>query len=339
MMNNMAESKLTGKQKAAAIIISLGADDASKIYKFLKEDDIEQLTYEISRLQHLNPQTMENTLKDFYDLCLTQKVITEGGLEYARNVLEKAFGTQTATSLLERVTKTLRSKSFDFIRKADYKNLLTIIQNEHPQTIALILSYARADQASAVIAELPKEKRIDVVERIAKMDRTSPEIIRYVEEELEKKFNSIVSVDFTEIGGVNYVADVMNNMDRGNEKYIFDELNKKDAKLADEIRMRMFVFEDIVTMDAMGIQRFLREVDSKDLVLAIKGSNKEVADVLFGNMSTKMADTIKSELEYTHNIRLRDVEEAQQRIVSVIRRLEEEGELFIAKNGKDDIIV
>ncbi len=338
-MNNMAETKLSGRQKAAAIIISLGADDASKIYKFFKEDEIEQLTYEISRLQHLNPQIMENTLKDFYDLCLTQKVITEGGFEYARNVLEKAFGAQTAMSLLERVTKTLRSKSFDFIRKADYKNLLTIIQNEHPQTIALILSYARADQASAVIAELPKEKRIDVVERIAKMDRTSPEVIKYVEEELEKKFNSIISVDFTEIGGVNYVADVMNNMDRGNEKYIFDELNKKDAKLADEIRMRMFVFEDIVTMDAMSIQRFLREVDSKDLVYAIKGSNKEVADVLFSNMSTKMGETIKSELEYTHNVRLRDVEEAQQRIVSVIRRLEEEGELVIAKSGKDDIIV
>ena len=338
-MTNMAETKLTGRQKAAAIIISLGADDASKIYKFFKEDEIEQLTYEISRLQHLNPQIMEDTLKDFYDLCLTQKVITEGGFEYARNVLEKAFGAQTAMSLLERVTKTLRSKSFDFIRKADYKNLLTIIQNEHPQTIALILSYARADQASAVIAELPKEKRIDVVERIAKMDRTSPEVIKYVEEELEKKFNSIISVDFTEIGGVNYVADVMNNMDRGNEKYIFDELNKKDAKLADEIRMRMFVFEDIVTMDAMSIQRFLREVDSKDLVYAIKGSNKEVADMLFSNMSTKMGETIKSELEYTHNVRLRDVEEAQQRIVSVIRRLEEEGELVIAKSGKDDIIV
>ncbi len=339
MKNSMAETKLSGKQKAAAIIISLGADDASKIYKYLKEDEIEQLTFEISRLQHLSPQIMENTLKDFYDLCLTQKVITEGGFEYARNVLEKAFGAQTATSLLERVTKTLRTKSFEFIRKADYKNLLTIIQNEHPQTIALILSYARADQASSVIAELPKEKRIDVVERIAKMDRTSPEIIKYVEQELEKKFNSIVSVDFTEIGGVNYVADVMNNMDRSNEKYIFDELNKKDVKLADEIRKRMFVFEDIVTMDAMGIQRFLREVDSKDLVFAIKGSNKEVADVLFSNMSTKMADTIKSELEFTHNVRLRDVEEAQQRIVSVIRRLEEEGELFIAKGGKDDIIV
>ncbi len=335
----MSDTKLTGKQKAAAIIISLGADDASKIYKYLKEEEIEQLTFEISRLQHLSPQIMENTLKDFYDLCLTQKVITEGGFEYAKNVLEKAFGAQTASSLLERVTKTMRTKSFEFLRKADYKNLITIIQNEHPQTIALILSYARADQASAVIAELPKEKRIDVVERIAKMDRTSPEIIKYVEMELEKKFNSIVSVDFTEIGGVNYVADVMNNMDRSNEKYIFDELNKKDVKLADEIRKRMFVFEDIVTMDSLGIQRFLREVDSKDLVFAIKGSNKEVADVLFGNMSTKMAETIKSELEYTHNVRLRDVEEAQQRIVSVIRRLEEEGELFIAKGGKDDIIV
>ncbi|WMJ78596.1 MULTISPECIES: flagellar motor switch protein FliG [unclassified Sedimentibacter] len=335
----MASTKLTGRQKSAAIIISLGADDASKIYKYLKEDEIEQLTYEISRLQHLDSQTMEETLKDFYDLCLTQKVITEGGLEYAKNVLEKAFGSQTAASLLERVTKTLRSKSFDFLRKADYKNLLAIIQNEHPQTIALILSYARADQASAVISELSKEKRIDVVERIAKMDRTSPEIIKYVEQELEKKFNSIISVDFTEIGGVNYVADVMNNMDRGNEKYIFDELSKKDAKLADEIRMRMFVFEDIVTMDSMSIQRFLREVDSKDLVYAIKGSNKDVADMLFSNMSTKMGETIRSELEYTHNLRLRDVEEAQQRIVSVIRRLEEEGELIIAKSGKDDIIV
>lgn len=336
----MAEAKLTSRQKAAAIIISLGAEDASKIYKYLKEDEIEQLTYEISRLQHLSPEVMEDTLKDFYDICLTQKVITEGGFEYAKNVLEKAFGAQTATSLLERVTKTLRTKAFEFVRKSDYKNLLTIIQNEHPQTIALVLSYARADQASAVISELPKEKRMDVVERIAKMDRTSPEIIKQVEEALEKKYNSMVtSVDFTEIGGVNYIADIMNNMDRGNEKYIFDELSKKDVKLADEIRKRMFVFEDIVMLDSMGIQRFLREIDSKDLVFAIKGSNKEVSDVLFSNMSTKMAENIKSELEYTHNVRLRDVEEAQQRIVSVIRRLEEEGELFIAKGGKDDIIV
>lgn len=335
----MAVTKLTGKQKAAAVIISLGAEDASKVYKYLKEEEIEQLTYEISRLQTLAPETMENTVKNFYDMCLTQKVVTEGGVEYAKDVLEKAFGAQEATNLLEKVTSSLQTKSFDFIRKADYKNLLTIIQNEHPQTIALILSYAKAEQASAVIAELPKEKRIDVVERIAKMDRTSPEIIKHVEEELQKRFNSIVSVDFTEIGGINYVADIMNKMDRSNEKYIFDELNKKNAKLADEIRTRMFVFEDITTMDSLGIQRFLREVDTKDLVYAIKGAHKDVADVLFANMSTKMGQSIKSELEYTHNIRLKDVEEAQQRIVSVIRRLEEEGELVIMKGGRDDVIV
>lgn len=336
----MSSAKISGKQKAAAIIISLGAEDASKIYKYLKEDEIEQLTYEISRLDHISPESMGEILKDFYEICMTQKVITEGGLEYAKNVLEKAFGAQAASSLLERVTKTIRTKAFEFVRKSDYKNLLTIIQNEHPQTIALVLSYARADQASAVISELPKEKRLDVVERIAKMDRTSPEIIRQVEEAMQKKYDSMVtSVDFTEIGGVNYIADIMNNMDRGNEKYIFDELSKKDAKLADEIRKRMFVFEDITLLDSLGIQRFLREVDSKDLVYAIKGSNKEVSDVLFSNMSTKMAENIKSELEYTHNVRLRDVEESQQRIVSVIRRLEEEGELFIAKGGKDDIIV
>jgi len=232
-MIDMSNSKLTSKQKAAAIIISLGADDASKIYKFLREDEIENLTYEIARLQKLSPDMMKDTLKDFYEICVTQKVITEGGMEYAKNVLEKAFGAQTAASLIEKVTISNKTKAFEFIRKSDYKNLLTLIQNEHPQTIALILSYARADQASAIIAELSKEKRIEVVERIAKMDRTSPEIIKQVEEELEKKFNSIVSVDFTEIGGVNYIADIMNNMDRSNEKYIFDELSKKDVKLAD----------------------------------------------------------------------------------------------------------
>lgn len=334
----MTEMKLTSKQKAAAVIISLGAEDGSKIYKFLKEEEIEQLTYEIAKLQHLPPDVMESVLDDFYQVCLTQKVITEGGVEYAKTVLEKAFGSQMAMSLLERVTKSIKTKAFAFIRKADYKNLMSIIQNEHPQTIALILSYARADQASAIIAELPKDKMVNVVERIARMDRTSPEIIKQVESALEKKFMSIVSVDYTEIGGVNYIADLMNNMDRANEKYIFDELNKKDAKLADEIRKKMFVFEDIIILDSDAIQRFLREVDSKDLVLAIKGSNQEVRDVVFSNMSQRMSDTIKSELEYTRNVRMREIEEAQQRIVAVIRRLEEEGQLVINKGGKDEIV-
>ncbi|MDF1494238.1 flagellar motor switch protein FliG [Caproiciproducens sp. CPB-2] len=334
----MANQQMSGQQRAAAVIISLGAENASKVYKYLKEDEVEQLTYEIARMSHMSSEEIENVLGDFYQVCLTQKVITEGGMEYAKNVLEKAYGAQTASSLLERVTKSLRTKAFEFIRKTDYKNLMAMIQSEHPQTIALILSYARADQAAMVIAELPKDKRLDVVERIATMDRTSPEIIRIVENNLENKFSSLMSLDFMEFGGVNYIADIMNNMDRANEKYIFDELTRKDAQLCDEIKKRMFVFEDITVLDDMSIQRFLREVDSKDLVFALKGANQEVSDVIFKNMSNRTTETIKSDLEFTHNVRLRDVEEAQQRIVGVIRRLESEGELVISKGGKDEVI-
>ena len=334
----MVDQQISSLQRAAAVIVALGSQNASKVYKYLKEDEIEQLTLEIARLPLMPATQVEDTLESFYRVCLTQKVITEGGVEYARDVLEKAFGAQTASTLLDRVTKSLRTKAFEFIRKADYKNLLAIIQNEHPQTIALILSYASANQAAAIIAELPKERRIDVVERIATMDRTSPDIIKIVEQNLEQKFSSIMSMDFMEFGGVNYIADIMNNMDRANEKFIFDELTRKDAQLCDEIKKRMFVFEDITALDDMSIQRFLREVDSKDLVFALKGANKEVSDCLFRNMSSRTADTIRSDLEFTHNVRLRDVEEAQQRIVGVIRRLENEGELVIAKGGKDEFI-
>lgn len=335
----MTSNTMTSQQKAAAIVVSIGADSASNVYRYLSEEDVEQLTYEIAKLEHLRADDVEEILLGFYQICLTQKVITEGGVDYARDVLEKTYGAQAAAALLDRVTKTLRTKAFEFIRKADYKNLLTIIQNEHPQTIALVLSYARADQASSVIGELPKEKRIEVVERIAKMDRTSPEVIRIVERILELKFSSVSSVDLMEVGGVNYIADIMNNIDRSNEKFIFDELNKKDATLAEEIRKRMFVFEDITTLDNVSIQRFLHEANSKDLVFALKSANQEVSDAIFSNMSKRSAETIKSDLEFTHNVRLRDVEEAQQRIVSIIRRLEEEGELVIMKGGKDEIIV
>jgi len=329
---------LTKQQMAAAVIISLGAESASSVYKYLTQEEIEQLTIEISGLRQIAADEAENILTNFYQMCLTHKVITEGSMEYAKNVLEKAFGAQQATVLLERVTSSLKTRSFEFLRKADYKNLMAIIQNEHPQTIALVLSYATADQASTIISELPREKQIEVVERIAKMESASPEVIKLVEKNLEAKFASIVSVDFTEIGGINYIADVMNHLDRSDEKYIFDELSKKDESLSDEIRKRMFVFEDITILDDRSIQRFLRDVDIKDLVLAIKGSNQEVTDLIYKNMSQRQAETIKSDLEFLHNVRLRDVEEAQQRIVAVIRRLEEEGELIIIKGGKDEVI-
>ena len=335
----VGRDELTSKQKAAQVIISLGADVASSIYKHLQEEEIEKLTYEITRQETVKPEHTDQALDEFYNLCVAQKVYMDGGLTYAKNVLEKAFGVQQGNALLERVTKTLRTKAFEFIRKADYKSLMNMIVNEHPQTIALVLSYARADQASSIIAELPKSIRVDVVERIARMDKTSPEIIRQVEAILERKFESVVSVDLLEVGGINYIAEIMNNIDRGTEKFIFDELNREDPKLSEEIRKRMFVFEDIVILDPISIQRFLREVDTKEMAIALKGSNKEVTAIIFENMSQRMGETVKSEMEYLHNIRVRDVEEAQQKIVAVIRRLEEEGEIVISKGGKDDMIV
>lgn len=325
-------------QKAAAVIVAMGAQSAASVYKYLREDEVEQLTLEVARLPILPAETVQNTLEGFYQICLTQKVVTEGGVEYARDVLDKAFGPQVSSALLERVSKNLRLKTFDFIRKADYKNMMAILQNEHPQTVALILSYANPIQAATIISELPGELQLDIVERIATMDRASPEVIKLVEQNMEAKFASVMSVDFMEFGGVHYIANVMNNMDRATEKFIFEELSQKDQALSDEIKKLMFVFEDIILLDNRSIQRFLSEVEFHDLVLAIKGTNSDVAEKLFANMSQRMVETVKSDLEYTHNVRLSEVQSAQQRIVSVIRRLEADGELIILKGGKEEII-
>lgn len=332
------DKQLTNMKKAAAVVIALGAEEASKVYQYLREDEIEMLSLEVAKMERLEPEEMRDIVNDFYGLCVTQKVIAEGGVEYARDVLEKAFGQQQALSLMERVTKSLRTKAFDFVRKADSKNLLNIIQNEHPQTIALILAYARSEQASEIITELPGDRRIDVIERLANLDRALPEIVRIVELTLEKKFASVVSVDLMELGGINYLADVMNHVDRGTEKHIFDELGVKDPELAENVRKLMFVFEDIVHLDEMSVQRFIRDVDTKDLAISLKGSTDELKEVFFANMSKRMAETVATDIEYLHNVRMKDVEEAQQRIVEIIRKLEEEGELVISKGGKDEVI-
>lgn len=329
----------TNVQKAASVVVALGAEYAAQVYRFLSEDEIEQISFEIARMDRRQPEDMQTIIEDFYGLCVTQKVIAEGGVEYARSVLEKAFGQQQALSFMERVAKSLRTKAFEFVRKADYKNLLSILQGEHPQTVALVLSYARSDQAAQIIAELPPERRIEVVERIAKLDRASPEVISIVEKTLQKKFDSIVSVDLMELGGVNYVADIMNHVDRGTEKFVFDELTVRDSQLASDIRKLMFVFEDIGYLDDMSVQRFIRDVDSRDLAVALKRAPSDVEQMIFRNMSGRMQETIRSDIEYLHNVRMRDVEDAQQRIVDVIRRLEEEGELVITKGGKDEMIV
>ena len=334
-----SSKKLTSEQKAAAVIVALGADKASKVYKYLGEDEVEKLTVEVAKLGHLDADQSDAALDDFYKTCLTQKVVTDGGLEYARSVLEKAYGEATANELLSKVTKYLKNRSFEFIRKTDSKNLYSMLQHERPQTIALILSYTDSEQAAQVIAELPEDKKIPVVECIARMESASPEAIKLVESQLRHKFDNILTTDYTVIGGVDYIADVMNHMDRSNEKAIFDEMGKDDPELADTIRKKMFVFEDILTMDERSIQRFIRDCDMKDIVYALKHATEEMSDLFYRNMSSRMAETIQSDLEITVNVRLRDIEEAQQHIVNTIRRLEEAGELIINKGGKDDIVV
>ncbi|MBQ8177060.1 MAG: flagellar motor switch protein FliG [Oscillospiraceae bacterium] len=330
--------ELTPIQKAAVVITSIGAENAAHVYKRLNDEEVEKLTFEVSSLPYMDIGQVDTVLNEFYELCLTQKVITEGGIDYARSVLEKAYGPEMAQKLMEKVSKSMQTKAFEFVRKSDYKNLLAIIQNEHPQTIALVLSYVNSEQASAVLQELPKEKRVEVVERIAKMESASPETVKAIESTLERKFAAVVSMDLTEVGGVNYVADVLNKVDRGTEKYIFDELSARDPVLVEEIKKKMFVFEDILSLDSMSIQRFIRDVETKDLAIAIKGSNAEVAATLYANMPQRMQESIQQEIEYLHNVRMRDVDEAQQRIVGIIRHLEEEGELVIGKGGEDEII-
>lgn len=333
------QNQITPEQKAAAIVVSLGVEKASQVYKYLTEEEIEKLTIEVAKLGYLPPEATEDVLDEFYKNCMTQKVVTEGGMEYARSVLEKAFGEDAASTLLGKVEKTLKARVFSFLSKYDDKTVFSLLHNERPQVIALVLSYLDSDRAARIIAELPEERRIIVVEAIARMDSAAPEAMKIVEREIENKLSAVMTTDYTKIGGIDYIADVMNYIDRGNEKYIFDELGKKDAELVDEIRKKMFVFEDITSMDNMSIQRFIREIDQKDLVYALKGSNEEVSNVIFANMSTRMTEAIKSELEITTNIRVKDVEEAQQRIVGIIRSLEEAGQLVISKGGKDDIIV
>jgi flagellar motor switch protein FliG len=337
MQRTLLES-MSGAQKAAAVIVSLGVDKASQLYQYMEPEDVEMITIEVAKLGYLNADVTEAVLNEYYQMCMTNKAVTEGGLEYARTVLEKAFGAQTATNLLDKVTKSLKNREFAFMNKAGEKDLFTALQNERPQTIALVLSYIEPDKAAAVIAQLEPERQIKVVERIANMDSASPAAVKIIETEMSNKFANIFSSSNIQVGGIDFVADVMNNVDRVSEKSIFDGLSMYDAVLAEEIRKRMFVFEDILTMDDRSVQRFVRDCDTHDLVLALKPASADLANKLFKNMSTRMAESIRDDLEITTNVRMKDVDDAQQRIVALIRDLEAKNEIIILKGGKDDII-
>lgn len=333
------KSDHSGKEKAAMLLISLGPERSAEIFKHLKEEEIEQLTLEIANIRTVTPEEKERVLEEFYQICLAQEYIAEGGIGYAKDILEKALGSQKALDIINKLTVSLQVRPFDFVRKADPSQLLNFIQNEHPQTIALILAYLRPQQSAIVLSALPQDKQADVARRIATMDRTSPEVIKEVERVLEKKLSSLVTEDYTAAGGIQSIVDVLNSVDRGTEKYIMETLEIEDADLAEEIKKRMFVFEDILTLDNRSIQRFLREIDNNQLAVALKGSTEEVQKTVFGNMSKRLVEMIKEDIEFMGPVRLKDVEEAQQKIVNIIRKLEDAGEIVISRGGGDEIIV
>lgn len=338
-MATVQKKELTGKQKAAILLISLGPDVSAQVYKHLTEEEIEQLTLEIASVRKVDSGMKEEILEQFHSLVIAQDYIAQGGIGYAKSILEKALGESNAMDIINRLTSTLQVRPFDFARKSDPSQILNFIQNEHPQTIALILSYLESVQAGQILSELPQEVQADVAKRIALMDSTSPEIVNEVESILEQKLSSTLTQDYTDAGGIEAVVEVLNSVDRSTERTILDALEIQDPELAEEIKKRMFVFEDIVTLDNRSIQRVIRDVENEDLQLSLKVASEEVKDIVFSNMSQRMADTFKDEMEFMGPVRLRDVEEAQSRIVAVIRRLEEAGEIVIARGGGDDIIV
>ena len=332
-------SEYTGLQKAAILLITLGPERSATIFKHLKEDEIEELTLEIANTRSISPTTKEEVLNEFYQVCLAQQYIAEGGIGYAKELLDKALGEDKAQEVISKLTASLQVRPFEFIRKTDPSQILNFIQDEHPQTIALILSYMAPAQSSLVIGSLPPDKQSDVAKRIAMMDRTSPDVIKEVERVLERKLASLINQDYTIVGGVDSIVAILNSVDRGTEKHIMESLEIEEPELADEIRKKMFVFEDILLLDDRAIQRVLRDVDNNDLGVALKGANEEVQNVVFKNLSKRLAAMIKEDMEFMGPVRMKDVEEAQQKIVNIIRRLEDSGEIVISRGGGDEIIV
>ncbi len=331
-------SSLAGLQKAAILLIVLGPERSAGIFKHLKEEEIEELTLEIANTRSVTPQIKEDVINEFYEVCLAQQYIAEGGISYARELLENALGNDKAMEVIGRLTASLQVKPFEFVRKTDATQLINFIQDEHPQTIALILSYLSPQQAGQIISALAPDRQADVAKRIAVMDRTSPDIIKEVEKVLESKLASLVNQDYTIIGGVDSVVEILNSVDRGTEKHIMESLEIEEPELADEIRKKMFVFEDVLLLDDRSVQRVLREVDNSDLGIALKGANEQVQNAIFNNLSKRLATMIKEDMEFMGPVRMKDVEEAQQKIVNIIRKLEDAGEIIISRGGGDEII-
>lgn len=314
----------------------IGPENAARVFGRLSDDEVEQMTLDLSGLGTIDSDTKAAVLDEFYEMAVAKRYVAQGGIGVAKDMLEKSFGAERAFEILNRLQSSLQEVPFQFLKKADPAQITSFIQEEHPQTIALIIAHLNPSMAAIILSALPQEVQSDVVLRVAAMDRTAPEIVHEVEKVLERKMAAVFSQGFTFAGGVKDVAEILNRVERATEKSIMADLAERDPELADEIGRLMFTFEDIIYCDDAGIQKTLREIESKDLALALKASNDEVANKIYRNMSERSREMIKEEIEFMGPVKLKNVEEAQQKIVSIVRRLEEAGELVVSGRGGGD---
>lgn len=333
-------SGLSGRTKAAIVMVALGSEASSKVFKNLDESEVEMLSTEIARLDNISSEVREAVLEEFHNLAMAQQYISQGGLDYAQEILEQALGPRKAKEILDKIQESIRTTGFNLLENVDPKQLVNFIQKEHPQTIALLLAHMEGSNAAGIISALPQELQVDVATRIATMESISPDTLHQVEEVLADQVKSLFGGDVSQIGGVKAVAEMLNSVDRGAEKNILGNLERENPELATEIKNLMFVFEDVMLLDDRSMQRVLKEVDTKELSVALKGASEELQEKFFRNMSSRAGEMIKEEMEYMGPVRLRDVEDVQQRIVDVIRRLEEDGEIIISgRGGEEEVVV
>jgi len=333
------QEELSMRQKAAVMLMVLGPQMAGTIVRHLDEDQTEALSLELARLDKVTPEQREGVIREFYEIAIAQDYMAEGGVEHARKMLEEAFGNERAEEVVKRIVAAMQVVPFEFLKKADPSQVLSFIQDEHPQTIALILAYMPINNAALIIGKLSSDLRADVAGRIAMMEQTPPEVIRRVEQVLEKKVSSLISQEMTQAGGPKALVDLLNRVDRSTERLIMDSLSESNPELADTVKNMMFVFEDIVHLDDRAIQAIMKEVDMKELATALKGTPGEVQEKIYKNMSERAVAMLKEDMEFMGPVRLRVVEEAQQKVVSIIRKLEETGEVVIGRSGEEDVLV
>ncbi len=336
----MPRLSISPRRKAAIMTIALGPQLSAEVFRHMAQEEIDELVLEIAALDKVSPEEKLQVMEEFYESSVAQEFVAQGGIGFAKDVLERALGDQKAVEIMGRLSTYIRVSPFEFLRKIDPMQIYNFLQHEHPQTVALIMAYLPADSAATVLRMMPQEQQSEVAMRIALMDRTAPEVVREVELVMERKLSSLINQDLAAAGGVKPLVDILNFVDRQTEGNILQTFDERDAELADEVRKLMFVFEDLMLLDDRAIQQLLKEVEMKDVALALKGSNEDVKAKIFGNMSTRAAQMLQEDMEFMGPVKRRAIEEAQGRIVAIVRRLEETGKIEISRGaGTDDELV